>query len=859
MHSKSLAISLFCLQAAFATFLLPFPSQQTLIDPFTNSSVGDNGALFGNDMAYDSGQGILAIAADGQFFDFVTTSAGAVFLYQAPSAPGGNFTFVQMLSETTSRLSGDFFGSDVAIGGGVIVVGADGRNQSMGKVYVYEQSGSSFVLTKTLSSPQNAYHRFGFSVAVAGDFICVGAPGSSIGTLEPAGFFIYQRNFGGANNWGLTQQFLGDRQLFAANATGLGADVAVTLPYLFVGAPSFLPTGSVAIFQLASGTWTNIAFLSLPLDTPYSQFGRSVAASGNTLVVGAPTGTFASNNPGAAFVYELTNGVWTFVAVLKPCEQCLDGNCDDGDEFGQAVSIYGDTIVVGARDETASRGGVYVFNRYQSGVNAWGMVAHLIQPASQPYFQFGAAVLATDTWVLGGGPLSDQYVPGTGEFVQAAGATVVYLKGCAISYYQNGSSCVLCPATVDLAFNDSYIISKCFPCPLASTLLPAPQFCNQSACVDCPTGYVCPPGQRPSACPLGSFNNRTLQTSLDACLPCEGSSFTATMGAAACSSCPGGGYCVGGVFAPCPANTFSNISDAGGSGACQPCPQLTTSGVGATECIPTLSIALIAGSAGGGAALLGLIITCVICRYRSATALSRQRKQQEPLLRTSINTSDEAEPTLQAASSPGQARVGAWMDKDDIQTVSRPAPSPPVAFGSNSVNVVAPVGSVESRTPVVRKNLLPAISSSAATTSTTTTTATSATTTTSLDVAISSSLPALPPLKSTLPPLSSTVISHALPAIAARTHSEVVISAPVETRAEENDQREQQPLVEVPSNVEHQQVQPQENQRHEPETVSMIAEAADIDQSAQVPTAREEVLPSQSDEPENDLEDLLLH
>jgi hypothetical protein len=96
------------------------------------------------------------------------------------------------------------------------------------------------------------------------------------------------------------------------------------------------------------------------------EFGRSVAISGDTLVVGAPgessstTGVNSTPNEsapraGAAYVFVRSGGAWTQQAYLKPAAV---GTTQAGDEFGRFVAISGDTVIVGAHLEDSSNTGV---------------------------------------------------------------------------------------------------------------------------------------------------------------------------------------------------------------------------------------------------------------------------------------------------------------------------------------------------------------------------------------------------------------------------------------------------------------------------------------------------------------------
>jgi hypothetical protein len=139
-------------------------------------------------------------------------------------------------------------------------------------------------------------------------------------------------------------------------------------------------------------------------------FGRSVAISGDTLVVGSPaennsatgvngdqsTGFSASSGP--AYVFTRIGTTWTQEAYLKA------SNAQSTDRFGGSVDIDGDTIVVGATGEDSSATGVngdetdnlassagaaYVFTRTGT---TWTQQAYLKASNSEASDLFGESV-----------------------------------------------------------------------------------------------------------------------------------------------------------------------------------------------------------------------------------------------------------------------------------------------------------------------------------------------------------------------------------------------------------------------------------------------------------------------------------
>ncbi|MBI1353597.1 MAG: hypothetical protein GC160_04570 [Acidobacteria bacterium] len=155
-------------------------------------------------------------------------------------------------------------------------------------------------------------------------------------------------------------------------------------------------------------------------------FGHAVAASGDTVVVGAPyedgNGTGVNPNTqadnsitdcGAVYVFVKSNGVWTQEAYIKASNP--DHSNGYGDWFGLTVAISGDTLIVGAPNESSNGTGVnpntqsdnsaafsgaaYVFVR-DNGV--WSQQAYLKASNTGANDAFGTSVaISGDTAVVG--------------------------------------------------------------------------------------------------------------------------------------------------------------------------------------------------------------------------------------------------------------------------------------------------------------------------------------------------------------------------------------------------------------------------------------------------------------------------
>ena len=118
--------------------------------------------------------------------------------------------------------------------------------------------------------------------------------------------------------------------------------------------------GSAYVFTRSGSTWSQQGHLYADDAAGNDWFGVSVAIDGDTIVVGAYVDdTAAGDDAGSAYVFTRTAGIWTQQDHLYADDAA--GN----DYFGRSVAISGDTIVVGAYgDDTAAgvdAGSAYVF------------------------------------------------------------------------------------------------------------------------------------------------------------------------------------------------------------------------------------------------------------------------------------------------------------------------------------------------------------------------------------------------------------------------------------------------------------------------------------------------------------------
>ncbi len=206
---------------------------------------------------------------------------------------------------------GDTFGSNVAISGDTIVVGAPYDNgpagNDQGSAYVFVGSGANWTQQAKLTSPDPGGNQlFGAYVAIDGDTLAVSEHQDS-GALSQAGaVHVFARN--GAT-W-TPQAKLTASDANHADYFGSATSKALALQgdWLAVGARGVDETawdqGAVYVFTRSGTTWSQQAELFSP-DAAYGDWWFSnVALDQGTLVVGAPYISYIASSCGMAYVFE---------------------------------------------------------------------------------------------------------------------------------------------------------------------------------------------------------------------------------------------------------------------------------------------------------------------------------------------------------------------------------------------------------------------------------------------------------------------------------------------------------------------------------------------------------------------------
>jgi hypothetical protein len=176
---------------------------------------------------------------------------------------------------------------------------------------------------KILSASDKAdYNNFGYSVAVSGDTVVVGARYAASGGIERGQAYVFSRNQGGTNNWGLVMTLIASYQ---ADGDWFGNSVAVSGDTVVVGAPDAdsggIERGQAYVFsrnQGGSNNWGQVKILSASYQADNDYFGISVAVSGDTVVVGADSADSGGTNRGQAYVFLQLAPMVSKIGVFRP-------------------------------------------------------------------------------------------------------------------------------------------------------------------------------------------------------------------------------------------------------------------------------------------------------------------------------------------------------------------------------------------------------------------------------------------------------------------------------------------------------------------------------------------------------------
>ncbi len=395
-----LAIMFFIVTTLISTTLSVAASEHKLAA--TGLSDDDN---FGHAVAIAGDYAVVGVPGD----DDNGSGAGAVFIFTRNQGGNNNWGEISKI-EASDGAAGDGFGWAVAIAGDYIVIGAPGdddNGSNSGSVFIFanNQDGSWSQVKKIVADDGNIDDGFGSAVAISNDRIIVGMPGDDTVSKDAGAAFIFARNQGGTNNWGQAAKISVSNTLHLGSPENFGLAVAIDGDNAVVGAPgtddSGIDSGLAYLFnrnQGGSNNWGKIADLAASDGAAYYEFALAVGISGDFAIIGSGRDNNANGSQaGAVYFFNKNQGGSNNWGELTK-KTTSDGN--KYDYFGTAVAIAGNYAVAGApgHDSQAySAGAAYIMERNEGGNNNWGIKEKLTAGDGDTFEFFGDAATISST------------------------------------------------------------------------------------------------------------------------------------------------------------------------------------------------------------------------------------------------------------------------------------------------------------------------------------------------------------------------------------------------------------------------------------------------------------------------------
>jgi hypothetical protein len=265
------------------------------------------------------------------------------------------------------------FGWSVAIGGNALVVGAPHQAEA---AFVFTNSGGEWTQAAGLVGTNTGT---GLSVAISSD-------GKTVAAGNERNVLVFVEPPTGWTNMTQTAEL-------SPTGSAFGASVAVSADGNIIAVGGI---GEALVYEEPAGGWAGTVEPAASLATPpgAERFGTSIAIDGDTVVVGDPD---LNLGVGAAYVYLLRRGPHKI-----PVSATLTAS-DGGGMLGYSVAVSGDTVVAGAFGHNSYVGAAYVFVEPLDGWTDTTQTAELtVDATSQTDVGFSVA-LAGNT-ILAGAP-----------------------------------------------------------------------------------------------------------------------------------------------------------------------------------------------------------------------------------------------------------------------------------------------------------------------------------------------------------------------------------------------------------------------------------------------------------------------
>ena len=368
-------------------FIIPAgASAQPFLESKLFASDGEEADFLGSSVSISGDYALLG----ARFDDDDGVISGSAYIFELKEG-----SWVEAEKLTASDAGGlEQFGFSVSLDGDRALIGAPGQTfttSTSGTAYVFERIDGNWTETARLqSSDEEIGDQFGYATSLYGDYALISARLDDDNGASSGSVYVFKWENG---EWHEVAKLIASDGNIGDN---LGTSLSFSENRALIGAPNDddngSASGSVYVFEHQDNAWTEVAKLTPADGAIGDNFGSSVSLSGNYALIGKDD----RPSNGSAYIFEFENNNWIEVASLAP---------DDGndDQFGFAVAIHGNRAVVGARfgdtNNTVNSGSAYIFDRINGD---WSQVATLNASDAGDGYNFGMALSITSEYILVG-------------------------------------------------------------------------------------------------------------------------------------------------------------------------------------------------------------------------------------------------------------------------------------------------------------------------------------------------------------------------------------------------------------------------------------------------------------------------
>jgi len=271
-----------------------------------------------------------------------------------------------------------------------------GSGGPAGSVFLFSEDSNGWHWSQKLTASDPGFSLFGAALALGEGVLLVGAPWADGPNGEVHVGAVYAFGLDATGQGWVRKQKMMPSELEPERAFGMS--LALDQSNLVVGAPGMRAdqTGKAYVFENTVGTWTEREVLSSPSGETENGFGDllTVAVSGDAILVGA--WSEGRIHPGAVFAYQRAGSEWLFSQELRPTDP--DGRM----RFGNAVAMKGTEAVIGAWGDTENGGYVGAAYHFRREARGWVQTGKVLANAPGPDDALGSGIAISEGMALVG-------------------------------------------------------------------------------------------------------------------------------------------------------------------------------------------------------------------------------------------------------------------------------------------------------------------------------------------------------------------------------------------------------------------------------------------------------------------------